>query len=705
MRGVLIALIVIAGLLVLSLIADLVKTLFRKPLPDLPRKGLNREGVSVAYRFLTRPETVPPGVVVNETFLADCIQPMVELARQRFDCADFGMLFLYKFYKDCKEKLPASVAQTVKDTFLNFKYWMDEPGDDSMCFWSENHQMMFAVTEYLAGSEWPDEVFVNSGLTGAQHRDKALERIEIWARQRFLYGFSEWYSNNYYPEDIAPISAFIEYASHRDTAQRLAIVFDLLWYDVATHSVNNTFVASSSRMYANNKAGDIYGNSVRDEMKIVWQGATAASLEDEAGESEFTFAGQTFKTKIIGSMQKGFACAVEKGLYRVPDAVVAAGTDTTPCVIRSSSGLSPRDMKEEGLIGQGTAQIMAQFGAETFTNPEVIGNTLRTLSRYKMFRNQFVNPFKYIDISLLRLLKVPAFVSRHLPLMTNGIALGRGNVYFYRNGIYSLSTAVALAVDSCGAQGHIWTANLAPDLTLFTTQPSRDDPGAKKYSESPGYWVGNGRQPMSVQDGSINLTIYKLPVKKRPTEFHIARMTHALAPKHLYDEFILDGGMMFGRKGEALVALRTDGEMHYRPFDADSAKALFRAKAETMEHLPEGENVFDLVREGGQWHCYATELSDTRHENFRDFVARIRANRFECGGGTLRYASGGKEYVVTYAGMFTIDGEPQPLEYERFDGPCAKATRKAPRIEITCGGHSLHLDFDKGLREQKTAVR
>jgi len=694
-----IALLIAAGAALLWMAADLLKAAFRKPLPDLPKTPFDKSGLAVAYRFLTRPETVPPGIEVNEAFLAEAIAPTAEYARLRYDCADFGMLFLFKFYKDCLAQLPESVALSIKNAFLGFKYWMDEPGDDSMCYWSENHQLMFAVLEYLSGCEWPDEVFSNNAMTGAQHREKALERIEIWARQRFLYGFSEWYSNNYYPEDIAPISCFIEYAPDRETARRLAMAFDLLWFDIATHSVNHTFAASSSRMYANNKAGDAYGNSVRDEMKIVWQGATAASLEEEAGESDYTIAGQSFRTKTTGNMQRCFAAVVEKGFYRVPPAIVAAGNDDSEAVILSSSGLSPLDMKEEDLVGLQPAQVMAQFGAETFTNPEVIGNTLRFLRKNKMFRNEFVNPFKYIDISLLGLLKVPAFLSRHLPLMTNGIALGRGNVYFYRNGIYSLSTAVALAVDSCGAQGHIWTANLADDLTLFTTHPARDDNSEKKHGASPGYWVGNGRQPMSVQDGSINLTIYKIPASKRLAEFHIAKITHACVPKHLYDEFLLEGSMIFGRKGKALVAMIANGELRYRPFDAKGSQALFRHKAADMTLLPEGENVFDLVREGGAYHCYITELSDTGKESFTQFVVRIRSNEASFGEGTLRYSSKGKQYFVDYRGGFTIDAQPQPLVYDRFDSKYARAKRKAGRIEIACSGEKLALELASGLRE------
>ena len=43
-----------------------------------------------------------------------------------------------------------------------------------------------------------------------------------------------------------------------------------------------------------------------------------------------------------------------------------------------------------------------------------------------MFRNQFVNPFRYINLTLLKALRIPKFISSKFNLMTNGIALGRG---------------------------------------------------------------------------------------------------------------------------------------------------------------------------------------------------------------------------------------------------------------------------------------
>lgn len=680
------------------ILTDIVIALTKKPIPDLPKVPHNSSGLTMLYQVLPTPEGIPENIAIDEKFIAECIKPTVDNINSRYDCADFGLLFLLRFYKDYKDKLPESIKETITKTFLNFKYWMDEPGEDSMCYWSENHQMMFAVCEYLAGKEWASEIFQNSGMTGEEHRKKALNRINIWLEQRFLFGFSEWYSNNYYAEDIAPMANYIQYSDDKDSVERMKIVFDLLWFDVATHSVNNTFVASSSRMYGGNKSSDKGGNSIKDEMKIIWKNATAESLAAEAGETNFNFSNVEFKLKLCGQMSRNFAVMYEAGCYKVPDIIKKIGEDSKPVIIKASSGLSVDDMEQEKLIGQDAGQIMAQLGAETFTNHKVIENTLKYISKNKMFRNQFVNPFKYLDIKLLRLLKVPKALSKNFTLMTNGIPLSRGNVYFYRTPYYSLSTAVAQNVDSCGAQGHIWSANIAPDLTLYTTQPARDDKNDAKHGESPGYWVGNGRQPMSVQDENINITIYKIPKKKRLLEFRIADISHAYVPKSMYDRLDIDGTSMFGQKGKVLVAMIANGTLEYRPYEQKGAEALRYIKPAGSAEDGKGCE-FDLVRHGGEYHAYITELSDTDSESFEEFKERITKNTVIFTDGTVEYKSKGKVYTVGYEQKFLIDGETQPLEYERFDSRYSVTKRKADVITISYGDEKLVLDFKNMKRE------
>ncbi|MBI4899486.1 MAG: hypothetical protein HY829_03300, partial [Actinobacteria bacterium] len=86
----------------------------------------------------------------------------------RRDCADFRAVALLAVL--LAGKVPDESLDQVRRSLVGFKYWMAEPGDDGMCFWSENHQLLFAAAEYLAGGRFPEDVFTNDRRTGAEHR-------------------------------------------------------------------------------------------------------------------------------------------------------------------------------------------------------------------------------------------------------------------------------------------------------------------------------------------------------------------------------------------------------------------------------------------------------------------------------------------------------------------------------------------------------
>ena len=107
------------------------------------------------------------------------LEGAIERIDIREDCADFTACGLIRFYIENKHRLAEENKEEIKACLTGFKYWMDQYDgrSDSMCHWSENHQILFAVTEYLAGSEWPDATFAD-GKSGAEHTEMALERIE-----------------------------------------------------------------------------------------------------------------------------------------------------------------------------------------------------------------------------------------------------------------------------------------------------------------------------------------------------------------------------------------------------------------------------------------------------------------------------------------------------------------------------------------------
>ncbi len=663
---------------------EIIRLVRIKPLPDLPDKSdadkysfnVNGKSFEDLYLFLSGKQTEP---LFSEDEIYSLLSNQTEYMNKRFDCADFRAQMLFKIYKDCGEKLSEKCKSLIKEAFLNFKYFMDEPGDDSMCYWSENHLLLFAVSEYLAGQEWPDEIFTNNGMTGREHMKKAKIRIDAWMKQRFDFGFSEYLSNNYLAEDISPMANYIAYSKDEKSVEQMKIIMDILWLDVALNSVNNRFVAVSSRMYGNNKAANCIGNSIQAAMNILWGNESA----DNSSASK--------KPNYIVLC---FTDIVEKGLYILPQAIKDIAVSKETFVSKMSCGLSPSDMIKESFTGQEPYQIMAQMGAETFTNPEVIHNTLQYLKNNKMYRNSFVSYFKFLDLTVLKCVNWQKFAGKY-DIMPHGIALGRGNIYTFRNAHYSMSTDICKDVGVCGAQDHVWTANIAEDLTLFTTHPAGSGNG--RYGASPGYWVGNGRRPMSIQNESVNITVYKIPQKKRLGETGISALTHAYMPKDFYDEFEVDGNTVFARKNGVFVALISNGELKFKPFDIDSAKGLLKGRS-----FPYGlklENEFDLCRYGNGYHIYITELSDSDKETFDEFKTRIRTNAVSFGcDGSVDYTTDSGALSVSYDGRFNVNGKPAEKEFVRYDSKYCKAERKSETITVDSGKNSLILNFKNAKR-------
>lgn len=674
---VLYVLLAVAAFFALLTVTELVCMIRMKPLPDLPdeseaeKYSLNENGKSFAdlYLFLSGRQTEPS---FSDEEIYSLLKKQADYMNSRFDCADFRAQMLFKIYKDCA--IDARCSELIKNAFLGFKYFIDEPGDDSMCYWSENHQILFAVSEYLAGQEWPDEIFTNSGITGREHFKKAEIRIDAWMKQRFDYGFSEYLSNNYLAEDIAPMANFIAYANDNNRVEQMKIIMDILWLDVALNSVGNRFVAASSRMYGNNKAANCIGNSIQAAMNVLW--------------------GKESKNIKPNHIVLCFTDAVEKGFYALPEAIKDIALSKETFVSKMSCGLSPDDMVSENLVGQSDACIMAQTGAETFTNHQVINNTLEYLRKNKLFKNKFLAYFKLLNLTVLKFADWQKFARKH-DIMPHGIALGRGNVYTFRNAYYSMSTDICKDVGVCGAQDHVWTANIADDLALFTTHPAGSGNG--KYGASPGYWVGNGRRPMSVQHENVNITVYKIPKKKRLGESDIAAMTHAYMPKEFYDKFELCGNTVFACKNGIYVALISNGELKFKPFNGDSANGILKGRK-----FPDGiefNNEFDLCRYGGGYHFYITELSDLEKETFVEFKDRIKKNTVTFGNnGSVEYVTDSGALSVSYDGEFNVNGIPAEKEFDRYDSVFCKAKRKDETIRINTPSHSLVLDFKQGLR-------
>ena len=636
------------------------------------------------------------------------LEGAIERIDIREDCADFTACGLIRFYLENEHRLLEVNKEEIKRCLTGFKYWMDQYDGraDSMCHWSENHQILFAVTEYLAGLTWQDATFAD-GKSGAEHVEMAKERIEAWMYQRYYYGFNEYYSNNYYPEDIAPMANFIQFAApeDRDMVDRMKIIMDVIWIDIATQSYKYTdaegntqyaFVSASGRMYMDNKSSDDTGNRLRPYINLVLENGTKYRTETN---------------RFFVCFRRMYeATADGEPIYRVPEVVKAIFNDNSEKqVVKSSNGITISELVADGFLGDEVGQIMMQMGMEAFSNAEVIDNSIDYLNKNKLFNNEFLNDFKLVNLWPLTLTDSLGFLSGLLNPSTNGKAIQRANVYTYQTPYYSMSTSQAHFAGDYADQHQISVATLAGDLSIYTAQPMRNSSRGQ-------YWVGYGRLPYSVQDENINISIYTIPKKTGMLEPHVVGYTHAYFPVGLFDEVItdyLDRGYIFGRKGDSYIMLRaiSDGNgvlMFKNDMPGVSAEDIASDISKIKDNVRElieasGDLRYDLILEGGDNHAWITQLGCSAYDgSFDEFVENMLNNQCEFSDMTVSYESGEKLFNVKYNEHFMINGEKIDTNYARYENDYVngKVERCADVIELSFDGKTLTLNFKEGTREE-----
>lgn len=664
--------------------ADIYKNISIKSKPEHVPKGMKEGDINELLLCLERPGYAEQnGIVVDEGYVEDALISLKSIIDGRYDCVDFRMQTLIRLAYSHGAKIKALSPKgwdALEKAFLGAKFWMTEPGEDSACYWSENHQLLYASAEYLAGQMWRRKVFYNDGATGEEHMRRAAERLEAWARQRFYYGYSEFNSANYYLFNVAPALNFIQFAEDRDALkERLRMCLDLLFYDIASGVYDNVFTVPTGRAYSNNLAGRDC-DRVRKLTDFIW------GLNDNHLSST-----HHMLINIVSALEARDKDG--KPFYEVPSALIEIGKDKSERVIKSSTGLDVSELKSKGLVGHDDNRIMLQLGMEAFTNKEVIYNTYTYIKKNDMFSNSMLNFFKILNVKALRGKKLMTFISSALNPMPNGIAIQRANLYKYRTKHYLLASLQKYHPGGYGAQQLLSCANFGGNSVVFTNHPA-NDVDKKSTTKLPGYWAGFGRAPHIAQHKNVQMMIFDIPRTRGFLELYkVPQYTHTFLPEAFFDEVYVEGRRAFARKGGAFLALTGSAELSYLDFDEDSASALQCGLKEV-----DGKR-FDLVQSGGR-QSWIYELSDESRECFRDFMARIKRNPADFDGkNRLSYKSGGLTYELIYGGDFTLGGSIVTPQFKRFESDYITSEREADSMKFSFAGHSVTLDYKKALRK------
>ena len=177
----------------------------------------------------------------------------IRKVNERYDCSDFRLPAF--FYALNSNKIPEKLKRQMEEAIWNYRYWKDEPGNDVMWFFSENHALCFHASELLAGERYPEHSFTNSGMTGAEHAKKAEGLLQIWFQRFLTEGFAEWNSPVYIPIDVIGMIALYDLAVSPRIRQYAKEALDKTFQVLAANSFQGVVAASYGRIYFKNLIG------------------------------------------------------------------------------------------------------------------------------------------------------------------------------------------------------------------------------------------------------------------------------------------------------------------------------------------------------------------------------------------------------------------------------------------------------------------
>jgi hypothetical protein len=606
----------------------------------------------------------------------------LNLINDRIDCSDFIVHSMLRLVYQCdpnrKEKTPngkiltlqhppsLELIKAVNETLLNFKYWPDEPGFDSMmCMWTENHYILFSSAAYLTGQLYPNEIFTNTGKTGNEKMARNRPRILRWLDMRYKTGFSEWLSHVYFDEDLAALLSLHDFCEDEVIRKKATKIIDLILLDMVLNQYKGVFGSTHGRSYEQGKKRAEFEGSI-DTMKLLFGQGIFSSLDIMAA--------------------RGFVMSN----YEVPPVLHEIFQDDEVSYInRQTSGFLVQDQKKWNWDYNSIEDGLIFYTNESYFHPTTAETSLKMFDAFNWWENVFFSNFKPFRgfLKALRALKLLKPLARILERDVCRNMRDEANIYTFKTPDYMLSTAQDHRKGFGGDQHHIWQATLGPNAVCFTTHPGRIG------GESPNYWVGSGLLPRSIQIKNLNISIYNIK-KLFPALYVPIRnfYTHAWVPQDQFDEVIEKQGWIFARKKKGYLALYSQQPYFWNTDTLNIEGLHIRKEPEDFDReviAPGKKNI---------WLCQmGREVVDG---SFETFIRTILNSKLILNGLNVEFLSPGNG-VVTFGwdAPFTLDNKiVQVDDYPRYDNPYVQAEFHPNEIHIQAHGKELYLNWETGVR-------
>jgi hypothetical protein len=556
----------------------------------------------------------------------------IEQVDARMDCADFAVAGLLRFLylHGHRRDLPDGLVAEIERCVLHFRYWWDEPGHDSMCFHTENHQILFHSNELLAGQLFGDRVFDNSGMVGERKIEHAEPLIWRWLDLRAAVGWSEWLANGYTEHNVLALLNLYDFATLPQIRARARLLMDVLMYELSLHTYRGVFGSTHGRSYA----GTITDSLSEGTASLCRLAFGAGAYRDPAS---------------LG------AVAMVTSDYQPPAAVRAIAADLGhPATFDERQSFDVGEAERFGIGFDRLEDGHVYWAMQEFMHPRVLRLTERLTATFDLGLDRDWRTYaaEYRDQR-----------ERHGRItdpLRDCHALTEARIRTYRSDSGMLSSVQDYRPGSPGYQHHVWQATLGPDAVVFTNHPGSDD-----VTSRPNFWAGNGILPRAAQIENVLACAYRIPPDD-PFPF-----SHAYFPYERFDEVVERGRWLFARLGTGYLALRSQ-----HPWQRVGAAEL---RVSTSDNI---------------WLCELGRVGQRKDFADFVATAAESPVRFADGVVRYWSPSIAGEVVFGWDRPMTLDGRPAAVNSAyRFDNPYSCAEIGARELHVAAAGSTLDLDF------------
>lgn len=622
---------------------------------------------NVSNEFYAQSAHIYSNVSVNEQKIIDNLERLYAYS----DCQDFRINSLLRmlYLNINKTVLNGTTKNTVIDALGRAKYWYTEMGrKDTAIYTTENHQILYHVSEYLVGQLFPNDTFPNSGMTGAEHVAHAVPLVKRWLDWRGQFGFSEWHSNTYYVEDIAPLVNLVDFAMDLEIVTKAAMVLDLMAFDFAINYYKNVYATTMGRAY--------------DDSRIK-EDAEGTSY-DSCSEAAWIMVGVGDQPTDGGSDMA--ACALATSDHYAPPPILEEIANNASQYFEGyeRNNLAISEGPQYGLDYLESGDLMYWWGLAGMLAPEAIEQSYYLVENYERDPMTAFGPQILLDtIKVLAFLhgKTLSQYSEEVRGISRGLLMESADTYTYRTPYYQLAGVQDHKKGENSGQELIWQATLDDQAYVLTGSPGG-------YTQKLKQMYMGGWRPRGTFYKNVGVLQYDREVLPFEFELGIGILnlfmgykfyTHAYFPKWAFDNVVEQNKWTIGQKGNSYVALYT-----YEPSF--------------------WVNNFEL-RSWGQKNAYIVELGSVEeYGSFNNFVEKIAQSSVRivpsAMGYSIQYVSPTQGQIsVAWNGPMNVAGNNIDLgTYKRFDNDYCQQEFGVSISDIQFNSTRLLLNFDNSTR-------